>query len=146
MKLGKIIVVMATVVSLNCNVSHAQSSMIHDKLEQEHEDIALLLKCVEAEAGNQDLYGKQLVTDVILNRVDSERFPDDIKAVITQKYHFSTYWDGSIETSDPSDETIEAVITELNERQDDEILFFSAGDYSIYCRPAYKYGDHYFGY
>lgn len=110
------------------------------------EEWKMITLCVEAEAGNQDIKGKRLVADVILNRVDSERFPDNIVDVITQKYQFSTYWDGAMDRAKPSDETNEAVMMELESRTDDEILFFTAGGYNKYCVPAYKYGDHYFGY
>ena len=48
--------------------------------------------------------------------------------------------------TEPSEETFQAVNMELcGERLDDEILFFTAGDYNTYCIPAYKYQDHYFG-
>lgn len=111
------------------------------------DSLEMLAICVEAEAGNQDLYGKRLVADVILNRVDSDRFPDNIVSVITEKYHFTTYWDGAMDmVTCPSEETYEAVRMELNERTDDKILFFTAGDYNPYCTPAFKYKDHYFGY
>ena len=111
------------------------------------DSLEMLAICVEAEAGNQDLYGKRLVVDVILNRVDSDRFPNDIVSVITEKYHFSTYWDGYMEkVTCPSEETYEAVRMELEHRTNDKILFFTAGDYNPYCTPAFKYKDHYFGY
>lgn len=111
------------------------------------DSLEILATCVEAEAGNQDIMGKRLVADVILNRVDSPRFPDDIEGVITQKYHFSTYWDGTMARIEPSPETFEAVQMELyGQRLDENILFFTAGDYNTYCTPAYTYGAHYFGY
>ena len=127
--------------------SKIQHVLPNEELELYFDSLEMLAICVEAEAGNQDLYGKRLVVDVILNRVDSERFPDDIVSVITQKYHFSTYWNGEMDKiTEPSEETFDAVKMELKERTDDKILFFSADDYSEYCTPAYKYGDHYFGY
>lgn len=90
------------------------------------DSLETLAICVEAEAGNQDLYGKRLVVDVILNRVDSERFPDNIEDVISQKYQFTTYWDGSMgRVDEPSPETYEAVRLELESRTDDSILFFT---------------------
>ena len=130
-----------------CKQSKLQHNLPNEELELYFDSLEMLAICVEAEAGNQDLYGKRLVVDVILNRVDSERFPDDIVSVITQKYHFSTYWNGEMDKiTEPSEETFDAVKMELKERTDDKILFFSADDYSEYCTPAYKYGDHYFGY
>lgn len=112
------------------------------------DSLEILALCVEAEAGNQDLKGKRLVADVILNRVESPRFPDDIEGVISQKYQFTTYWDGSMSAiTEPSEETFEAVRMELyGERLDKSILFFTANEYNTYCTPAYMYGDHYFGY
>lgn len=39
-------------------------------------DYQVLLKIVEAEAGSEDLNGRILVANVVLNRVKSELFPD----------------------------------------------------------------------
>jgi hypothetical protein len=119
-----------------------------DDLENEEfcDSLELVAKCVEAEAGNQSLEGKRLVADVIFNRVDSPRFPNTIEEVISQKYHFTTFWDGSMERIEPSEESIKAVQLELEKRLDDDVLFFTAGDYNTYCIPAYRVGDHYFGY
>lgn len=129
--------------------------IVEEKQEKQEEIVEITISdeewnminlCVEAEAGNQDLKGKRLVADVILNRVESDRFPNNICDVITQKYQFSTYWDGAMDRAEPSEETNEAVRMELESRIDDKILFFTAGGYNRYCVPAYKYGDHYFGY
>lgn len=116
--------------------------------EQEYFDsLEMLAICVEAEAGNQDLMGKRLVVDVILNRVDSDKFPDDILSVISQTNQFSSYSDGHMDRIyEPSEETFKAVRMELENRTDDKILFFTEGDYNPYCTPAYQHGDHYFGY
>ena len=114
--------------------------------EEYYDSLEFMAICVEAEAGNQDLMGKRLVADVILNRVDSDRFPNDIVSVITQKNQFSVYTDGGMAKAEPSDETFEAIRMELESRTDPDILFFTAGGYNKYCVPAYKYKDHYFGY
>ena len=112
------------------------------------DSLEILALCVEAEAGNQDLKGKRLVADVILTRVESPRFPDTIEGVISQKYQFTTYWDGTMDAiTEPSEESFEAVKMELyGQRLDEDILFFTAGNYNTYCEPAYIVGDHYFGY
>lgn len=123
--------------------------MTEDELAEEeyYDSLEMLAICVEAEAGNQDLLGKRLVADVILNRVDSERFPDDIVSVISDKNQFSTYTDGAMDRVwEPSEETFLAVQMELENRTDSDILFFTAGSYNPYCTPAYKHGNHYFGY
>ncbi len=111
------------------------------------DSLEMLAICVEAEAGNQDLMGKRLVADVILNRVASDRFPDDIVSVITQSGQFATYTDGAMDrVVEPSEETFKAVRMELENRTDNAILFFTYENYNPYCTPAYKHGDHYFGY
>ncbi len=125
--------------------------LIPDDLELEYyyDSLELLACCVEAEAGNQGLYGKKLVTDVVLNRVDSPDFPDNITDVILQcgsngVYQFSVVSDGRIFTVEPSEETFEAIREELEIRTNSEILFFTSEGYSPYGEPWGKIGDHYF--
>jgi N-acetylmuramoyl-L-alanine amidase len=115
--------------------------------EEEYWDsLELIALTVEAEAGNQDLYGKRLVVDVILNRVDSPEFPDTIEGVITQIHQFETYSNGMIDAAGyhMQEDDYTAVLMELESRTDPEILYFTAGGYNPYGTPAYKYGDHYF--
>lgn len=117
---------------------------IYGELSEEmyQDDLGLLAMVVYAEAGNQDLYGKRLVVDTVLNRVDSPYFPNTIRDVIYQKNQFSTiYILGPV-----TDECYEAVALELEERSDPQVLFFNCIGFTEYGSPAYKYGDHYFSY
>ncbi len=109
-----------------------------------YDELDLLATCVMAEAGNQDLMGKRMVVDVILNRVDDPDFPDTITGVITQKYHFSSYWDGAMDRADPNEECFQAITMELEERSYPSILYFTAGEFGDYGTPWKQYGDHYF--
>lgn len=123
--------------------------VIEPDIEEEmfYDSLETMAYCVEAEAGNQGLMGKRLVVDVILNRVDSELFPDDIESVISQQNQFAVWSNGAMDRIvEPSEETFEAIRLELDERTDREILYFSAYAYNAYCDPAYQYKDHYFGY
>lgn len=118
-----------------------------DDLEQEsyYDSLEMLAVCVEAEAGNQPLDGRRMVADVILNRVDNPDFPDTIEGVISQPYHFSSYWDGGMDkVIEPSELTIKAVQMELEERGYPGLLYFKEGGYSDYGTPWRKVGDHYF--
>ena len=76
-------------------------------------DYENLLAIVEAEAGGEDLDGKIMVTNVILNRVSSDQFPDNVTSVIWDRTggspHFSPTEDGRIYTVTVSDDTREAV-------------------------------------
>lgn len=112
--------------------------------EDELQTLAIL---VMAEAGNQDLTGKRLVVDVVLNRVDDSRWPNTITEVINQPYQFSPMSNGAFEKAAETvtDECFEAVALELESRLDYEIHYFCAGGYG-YGEAAYKYEDHYFSY
>ena len=109
-----------------------------------YDSIDLIALCTEAEAGNQDLEGKRLVVDVILNRVDDPDFPNTVREVITQRNQFETWSNGAINRVKPSESTIEAVNLELSSRLNYEILYFTAGGYGKYGTHWRKVGDHYF--
>lgn len=99
------------------------------------EDYNSLLKIVEAEAGICDTKGKVLVANVVINRVNSVGFPDTITEVVYQNngrtYQFSPVLDGSIETVEISDETIQAVEQALHGTDYSEgALYFAAREKS----------------
>lgn len=125
-----------------------ESTLIQEedlKAEEEMDELELLAICVEAEAGNQELEGKRLVVDVILNRVDDPDFPDSIEGVISQPFHFSGYWDGGMDrVTEPSEETFKAVQMELEERGWPGVMYFTAEDWPEYGTPWKQVGDHYF--
>lgn len=77
------------------------------------EDYDILLRIVEAEAGGEDEDGKLLVANVVLNRVNSEAFPNSVKEVVMQKNgrvtQFSPVASGSIWRVEISEETVRAV-------------------------------------
>ena len=109
------------------------------------DELMILARCVEAEAGNQDILGKRLVVDVILNRVDSPLFPDDIVSVIYQDSQFSVVDNGMIDIVEPSETTLEAINLELEHRTDSTVLYFCTGGFHSWCTPDYQHGAHYFG-
>lgn len=84
----------------------------------EEEEYQVLLKIVEAEAGGEDITGRILVANVVLNRVASDKFPNTVKGVVYQKennmYQFSPMHDGRFQRVKVSEETIEAVDRAIN--------------------------------
>lgn len=115
--------------------------------EDYYNSIEFMAKCVEAEAGNQDLLGKRMVVDVILNRMNdsSGEWPDTIVDVITQPYQFSSYWDGAMDrVKEISEETWEAIYIELEEIAYPYIYYFTSEGFHKYGTPWKKVGDHYF--
>ncbi|MBQ5675852.1 MAG: cell wall hydrolase [Lachnospiraceae bacterium] len=79
----------------------------------------VLLRIVEAEAGGEDITGKMLVANVIMNRIQSGRFPDTVTEVVYQKNpngkaQFSPTVNGRIDSVKVSQQTITAVERVLN--------------------------------
>ena len=77
------------------------------------EDYDTLLHIVEAEAGTEDVKGRVLVANVIMNRVKNKEFPDTVTEVVWQNTdgvpQFSPTYDGRINEVTVTDETKEAV-------------------------------------
>ena len=101
------------------SVSSGQRVVDYEVLEQtmqyqlSDKDYDALLRIVEAEAGGEDQNGKLLVANVVLNRVNSEVFPDTVWDVVMQKEQgiaqFSPTVDGRFQNVNISDDTIAAV-------------------------------------
>lgn len=102
-----------------------------------------------AEGGNtESVEGLERLFEVIANRVRSDRFPNTIDGVILQRYQFETVTTGRIWQYEINDK-VEQAWDNLIDRgycNDNKVLFFTAGGYNPYCVPAYKFGNHYFGY
>ena len=100
-------------------------------------DVELMAKVVHAEAGNQDEIGKRLIASVILNRVDSPTFPNTIQAVCRQANQLSI---GSTYT----DADMQAVLDELENRTDYDVVWFRTKHYHTFGEQAFQHGDHFF--
>lgn len=78
----------------------------------------VLQRIVEAEAGGEDLEGRMLVANVVLNRVISKHFPNTVREVVFAHrggtYQFSPVSNGSYYSVDVSDGTKKAVRAALN--------------------------------
>ena len=122
------------------------------------EDYDTLLRIVEAEAGSEDIKGRVLVANVIMNRVKSENFPDTVTEVVWVNSdgvpQFSPTYDGRINEVTVSDETREAVKQALKGTDYSEgALFFiqkSAAEahnvkwFEKDLKKLFKYGVHEF--
>lgn len=94
-----------------------------DKYNQD--DYNNLVRIVEAEVGDNDVYGKKIVANVVLNRVKSEKFPNNITDVIFQKRQFSPIADGRYYKVKISKTSIEAVnLALLGEDNSEGALYF----------------------
>lgn len=113
-------------------------------------EMELVAQIVEAEAGNQDLTGKRLVADVVLNRKDHSDFPDTVESVIFDGYQFSPTKDGRFDEAawEMSNDSFLAVELEWmrESRLDPGILYFSNTTDPVNGRNSFKHMDHWFGY
>lgn len=113
--------------------------VIPRKIETELKDYEkeLIARVVMAEAAYEDMIGKYLVVDTILNRVDDPAFPNTVYGVVYQDQQFykAAYY---------SAECMDAVEHEIYERMDYDVLWFASSGYLPYGTKAYQHGGHYF--
>jgi N-acetylmuramoyl-L-alanine amidase len=92
-------------------------------------DLELLSKIVYLEAGNQSDDGMLAVANVILNRVESDEFPDTVYEVIYQPKQFQPVGKmDNIEYIPP--ECIQAAMQALDGISNTEALYFMNPEYS----------------
>ncbi len=146
------------------SVSSGQRVVSYEVLEQtkkyqlSDKDYDTLLRIVEAEAGGEDQDGKLLVANVVLNRVNSELFPDSVWDVVMQREQgiaqFSPTVDGRFQNVSVSADTMEAVERALyGEDISRGALYFCAREKADYDRlkwfdrkltRLFSYGNHEF--
>ena len=115
-----------------------------DEYDPNYNDYEYMAKCVLAEAGNQDEYGKRLVIDVILNRKENTAFPDTYEDIINQPNQFEVVKNGSINEQVPDEYIYNLILQELEKRTDPDILYFKTIDYHDFSEPVIHHQDHYF--
>ena len=99
------------------------------------EELEVLLRIVEAEAGCEDEEGRLLVANVVLNRMNNELFPDTVTEVVFQEENgvsqFSPVSNGSYYQVEVSDATVSAVGRALmGEDISQGALYFAARKYA----------------
>lgn len=109
-----------------------EPAVIYDLTE---EDYDALLRIVEAEASGEDIRGRMLVANVVLNRVESGEFPDTVREVVYQREggraQFSPVATGKIDRVTISGATKEAVSLALQgEDASEGALYFMAPEYA----------------
>lgn len=122
-----------------CAVS-GQRVVDFDVLEQETSmldasELDVLQRIVEAEAGSEDEDGRLLVANVVLNRVNNDKFPSTVTEVVFQQENgvaqFSPVASGRIYRVEVSEETCEAVERALNgEDISQGALYFASRKYA----------------
>ena len=109
-----------------------------DAKEYDAADVVMIGKVVQHEAGNQSELGKRLVIDTILNRVESDRFPNSVYEVINQPGQYCN----------PKEyapvELYSIIAQEMYVRTNDQVLWYRTKKYHKFGVPIIKEGAHYF--
>lgn len=134
-------------VVLNTKEKVASSMVIEEpaySLTEEEIDLIALVTMAEAEGESE--YGKRLVIDTILNRVDHDwsHWPDSVEGVIYQKNQFTSMWNGRVDRCYVREDIVQLVKEELENRTNTEVVYFMMGGYSSYGTPEFQEGVHYF--
>lgn len=105
-------------------------------------EIDLLQRLVEAEAGGESIKGKIAVANVVLNRIKSSNYPNTMSEVIYQRNQFEVVNLGTINTKVPSVDTIEAVNRALAGEQvvpEGTVIFWAK--YLSKSHPIWSHND-----
>ena len=113
----KMIVMMILMVCCCClpmQAGASDSQICYTSVEQD-----MLGYIVQQEAGGYSLEHKQVIAQVIVNRVQSDQFPDTITGVLTQKNQFSSLSNWYSKKNPPDEDTRQAVSDVLTGNYDD---------------------------
>ncbi len=146
------------------NIEHAESGQrvigyqVMERKEEPYteDDFQVLCRIVEAEAGGEDMNGRIMVANVVLNRVENKVFPNTIKGVVFQKnngtFQFSPIRDGRYQRVKISGETKEAVERALSgEDYSEGALYFVSRNgaspdkvrwFDTHLTHLFSYGGH----
>lgn len=108
------------------------------------DDAVLIAKLVLAEAEGEPEMGKRLVIDTVLNRLESEDFPNTVYDVVYQPYHYDPAWDGRIDLFSELDDEFKLVVDEIHNRTNSEVLYFRTDKFHEFGTPMEQVGNHYF--
>lgn len=104
----------------------------------------LIYQITFAEAGNQTMEGQRAVIEVIFNRVLSDKFPNTVEGVLSQKGQFSTWkMRDSVEHNAQQVEALQLVYTEAPQLESNYLIFSTKQQ--SYGKNYIKIDDQWFG-
>lgn len=98
-----------------------------EKINLTDTEIDLLARIVRAEAQTESFEGKVAVASVVLNRVESPKFPNTVKGVIYQRGQFSPVANGQINrpADEESREAVFAALSDMRKIAKDALFFYN---------------------
>lgn len=128
-----------------------QQQTIHEQILQEtmysEEDVEALARIVYWEARGESEEGQLAVANVVVNRMNDERWPDTIESVIAQKSQFTPYSSSryfKVRIPESFHDIARRALSG-EEAVPDDYVYFSAGKAWRYAKDFIKIGNHYFG-
>lgn len=104
------------------------------------EERELMERVVMSEGSILPIEGKQAIAQTIINRVRSNKFPNNVIEVISQPYQYSTADNGVPNTE--CKEAVEAALT--YEAYPTDMFYFRTGHYHSFAEDYCKIGNTYF--
>lgn len=109
------------------------------------EELQLLQKVVSAEARGESSEAQYTVACVVLNRLESDIFPDTLEEVIHQSGQFTCVDNGAIYSAPITESVAAAVARALDDNTlDEDVLWFRSGHYHGFHNQAFRIGRMYF--
>lgn len=111
------------------------------------EEFDLISRVVEAESDRSDnLEGRVLIAEVIINRVNDPNFPDSVEAVCTQYGQFEVVSNGmiwSVGRTELSDDAVMEALYRIEQDLAPNVMYFNNSGYA-YGTPYCYEGGNYF--
>ncbi len=138
-------------------VAHTEQKIFHHTRAEEmykyvfsEKNEMILRRICMAEAEGEDVIGKALIIRVVMNRIESDDFPDSIEEVVMQGGQFSSVGEGlRYYTVEPDEETLEALdMVAKGWDMSREAVYFESCKGSCWqtesCEYLFTYGGHSF--
>ena len=109
------------------------------------EELLLLQKVVSAEARGESSEAQYTVACVVLNRIESDIFPDTLEEVIVQSGQFECVENGAVYKVPVTESVVDAVNQALdNNTLSEDVLWFRSGHYHGFHEEAFQIDKMYF--
>jgi N-acetylmuramoyl-L-alanine amidase len=124
-------------------ISYVADLQVEKEIIFPEEDVELIAKVVLGEAEGESELGKRLVASTILNRVDSDIWPDTVHDVCYQSGQFMCLHNGRCNRVKVTDAVRDLVREEMKSRSNYSVIYFSCGGYHN-GTPMFPEGAHFF--
>lgn len=102
-------IVMFIILLLSLDISVDAKELEKSRTTFTEQESLVLQKIAIAEAGTEGIGGMAFVMQTVINRMESEEFPNTIYDVVSESGQFSTFSNGSYEKAEPTENSIKAL-------------------------------------